>query len=266
MSFQEQNLNGVVYMTTSTIGAAHCFTTRWGGVSRGIYESLNLAENREDDEDAVRENYERICSAIHVDMHSLVFSNQVHGDTIRHVTGGDIHTLFTPVPYEADSLITDETDLPLIIFTADCVPILLWDGVRGAVAAVHAGWRGTALDIAGKTVLRMEDEFGCRPENLRAAIGPCISACCFETDEDVPEAMRKELGVVADRFIGHRPGGKFTVDLKAVNAFLLRRAGLDGDRIDVSSECTACKCDKYWSHRKSNGLRGSQAAIIMLKG
>ncbi|MBR2832800.1 MAG: peptidoglycan editing factor PgeF [Oscillospiraceae bacterium] len=266
MSFQEQNLNGVVYMTTGTIGAAHCFTTRWGGVSEGIFESLNLAENREDDPYRVRENFDRICSAICVEPERLVFSNQVHGDTIRRATEEDIHTLFTPVPYEADALFTDEKELPLIIFTADCVPILLWDGVRGAVAAVHAGWRGTAMDIAGKTVLRMEDELGCRPENLRAAIGPCISACCFETDSDVPEAMRKELGVVADRFITNLPGGKFSVDLKGINAFLLRRAGLDGDRIDISSECTSCKCDKYWSHRKANGQRGSQAAIIMLKG
>jgi copper oxidase (laccase) domain-containing protein len=96
MSFQEQNLNGVVYMTTGAIGAAHAFTTRWGGVSEGIFESLNLAENREDNEAHVRENFARICSAIRVDPECLVFSNQVHGDIIRRVTREDIHTLFSP--------------------------------------------------------------------------------------------------------------------------------------------------------------------------
>ena len=133
-----------------------------------------------------------------------------------------------------------------------------------AAAAVHAGWRGTALGIAERAVEKMRDLYGCDPGNIRAAIGPCISKCCFETDEDVPNAMTAALGAGALKFIEMREGAKFRVDLKGLNALRLERAGLDPERIAVSPECTACRSDKYWSHRVTGGERGSQAAVIQL--
>ena len=152
--------------------------------------------------------------------------------------------------------------MALVIFTADCTPILFHDPVTGAVGAAHAGWKGTALGIAAKTVEAMVREFGCDPKNIRAAIGPNISACCFETDRDVPDAMIAALGEDAKPFI--RPkGNKYYVNLKEINALWLRRSGVT--EIEISDACTACQCDRFWSHRVTRGQRGSQGAIIVCK-
>ena len=151
----------------------------------------------------------------------------------------------------------------LVIFGADCLPILLYDPVRRVAAACHAGWRGTALGIAQRAVEKM-GFYGSRPEDIRAAIGPGIAKCCFETHEDVPNAMTKALGVCAIPYIEPIEGGKFKVDLKGLNAMRLKRAGLLEEHIDISPDCTACHPEKYWSHRATQGRRGSQAAVIQL--
>lgn len=265
MAFKENKKDGLVWMTADSISVPHGFTTRYGGVSDGIYESLNLGEHRGDDPARVRENYRRICNALSMPLAQVVFSRQIHETTVRYVTEADRHTLFEPVPYDADGLITDRPDVPLIIFTADCVPILLHDPVRRAVGAIHAGWRGTVADIAGEGVRQMVTQLGCRAADIHAAIGPCISVCCFETGPEVPAAVRELLGPAAERWIMPR-GEKAMVDLKGVNSALLIRAGILPEHIDVSPECTMCRSDKYWSHRATDGNRGSQATLIMLKG
>lgn len=266
MNFIENKKDSLVYMTAPNIAETHAFTTRFGGVSEGIFSSLNLAENRGDENDRVRKNFETICSELGICVDDLVFSRQVHKADVRHVSAKDRHTLFTPIPYEADGLITTEKDVPLVIFTADCVPILLSDPVRGAIGAVHAGWRGTALDIVGETTRKMITELGCKARNIQAAIGPSISQCCFETGSDVPQALSEVLGMASGAYIAPRSGGKFMVDLKGCNKRLLLLAGLPEENIFVSDECTSCSSDKYWSHRKTNGQRGSQASIIVMKG
>jgi YfiH family protein len=264
MPFIEKVSGGLVYMTAPHITAAHAFTTRHGGVSGGIYDALNLKPGIGDTAENVRRNYALLGSALGFNPDRLVFSSQVHGTTVRLVTQADLHSPFDAVP-EADGLITADPGVPLFVFIADCVPILLHDPVRGAVGAVHAGWRGTVADIAGTAVRQMTDALGCRPADIRAAIGPCISSCCYETGDDVVSAVRRQLGSAAAGFIT-KPGDKCHVDLKGVNAWLLRRAGLTPDNIMISDECTACQSSKYWSHRVTGGKRGSQAAVIFLKG
>lgn len=264
VSFLDNNAGGLVYMTAGNIDAVHAFTTRHGGVSGGIYASLNLSIDRGDNPDHVRRNYELLGAALGFDADRIVLSRQVHGDTVRHVTAADLQSPFDPVP-EGDGLITLDRNVPLFIFTADCVPILLHDPVRGAVGAVHAGWRGTVSDIAGAAVRRMTDQLGCRPADIRAAIGPSISLCCYETGSDVADAVESLLGCSAGRFV-LKSGDRYRVDLKGVNGFLLTRAGLYEENIIVSDDCTSCLSRTYWSHRATGGRRGSQAAVIMLKG
>ena len=130
--------------------------------------------------------------------------------------------------------------------------------------AVHAGWRGTSLGIVTRTVERMVECFACRREDILAAIGPGISKCCFETHEDVPNAMTEALGASALQFIEILPTGKFHLDLKGLNAKRLEGAGVLAEHIAVSPDCTACMPEKYWSHRVTQGQRGSQAAMIAL--
>lgn len=254
--------NGVVYMTAPNISVTHAFTTRQGGVSEGIFSSLNLGEHRGDSEENVRENYRRLSEAL--GLSTVVFPRQVHGTTVRAVTARDGHELFSEIPYEADGLVTAEKGVALVVFTADCIPILLHDPVRGAVGAVHAGWRGTARDIAGEGVRKMAECFGCDPKNIRAAIGPGIGKCCFETGPEVPEAVLAALPDGGSFVLPGNREGKYTVDLRGVNRALLIRAGVRPENIAVSNECTMCKREKYWSHRFTNGLRGSQASVIAL--
>lgn len=274
MPFSENKIGEFLFMTSSNIGVTHAFTTRVGGVSGGIYASLNLGQNLGDDPACVRRNYEILGSALGFDPAGLVFTRQVHSSVVRIVTKADGRQPFEPVPYEADGLITAEKDVPLIIFAADCVPILLYDPAlssnSGVIGAVHAGWRGTVRDIVGNAVRQMARSFQSNPSDIRAAIGPCISACCYETGADVKNAVYQILGGEASRFIVPREvvsnGSKYMADLKGINRLLLIRAGVKPENIDISPDCTSCSNDKYWSHRVTNGKRGSQASIIMMKG
>lgn len=251
------------YLTGEGIAVPHGFTTRYGGVSRGYLDSLNIGIHRGDEPENVLENYKILGKTLGFEVENLVLSHQTHTDTVLRV--GKEHRgagLFAPELPPCDALITNEPGLALVIFTADCTPILLHDPVTGAVGAVHAGWRGTAAEIAGKTVAAMVRAFGCEAKNIRAAIGPNIGACCFQTDGDVPDAMAQAFGKEAETWI--RPqGDKYYVNLKALNALALRRAGVT--QIDISEDCTVCQSHRFWSHRVTGGLRGSQGAVIVCK-
>jgi YfiH family protein len=265
MSFTLNKSGSLEYMTADNISVRHAFTTRRGGESQGIYSSLNLLIRSEDDREALQLNYKKVCEELGTCPERLVFSKQVHKDCVRLATKADCRgELFNETPYEADALITAERDLPLVIFIADCIPILLHDPLTPAIGAVHAGWRGTAQDIAGKAVSAMCREFGSKPENIKAAVGQGISFCCFETGKEVPEALRALLGSEAEEFIKENDGGKAMVDLKGVNRLLLLRRGLLPENIEVSTECTSCSSDKYWSHRVTKGLRGVNGAFIII--
>lgn len=252
--------NDLLYSYTPAIAAPHGFTTRLGGVSTGFSASLNLAFGRGDSMENVEENLRRLGVAIGFDPARLVLTRQTHSDIVRVVTGADCRGLCHRDYPECDGLVTAEPGLALLVFTADCTPVLLYDPVTGAVGACHAGWRGTARDIAGKTARAMATSFGCDPKNIRAAVGPNIGFCHFETGTDVPEAMIAAYGKAAEAYI--RPAGeKYHVDLKAMNRLSLNRAGVE--QVDVSEECTMCRPDLFFSHRTTGGDRGSQGAVIV---
>ena len=260
MSVRTVKQGDLEYLSADNIGVKHCFTTRLGGVSPGILDSLNLGANRGDDFENVVENYRRLGQALAFDPACLVLTRQTHSDIVRAVDARDAQGLDHRIYPECDALVTNTPGVGLMIFTADCTPILLHDPVTGAVGAAHAGWRGTAAKIAAKTVEAMTRHYGCRPENIRAAIGPNIAQCCFQTDGEVPAAMQAAFGADAGRFI-RQDGSKYYVNLKALNALSLQQAGVDS--IEISDDCTACMPQRYWSHRYTGGQRGSQGALIL---
>jgi YfiH family protein len=264
MAFIENNENGLVYMSSTLIGARHAFTTRFGGVSTGIFSSLNLGSNRGDDPEAVRENYRRVCALMGAGVDEAAVTRQVHGAVVRTVSAADRHVCLSAVPYEADGLVTAEKNLPLLCFTADCVPALLCDAEAGVIAAVHCGWRGSVGDILKNAVEAM-CALGAKPASICAALGPAIGKCCFETDDDVPQAVEAYLGGDAEGLFVRRADGKTLVDLRGANKRRLVQLGLREEHVDVSEECTFCSHDKYWSHRYTRGRRGSQAAAIVLR-
>ena len=229
----------------------HLFTTRAGGVSSGSWASLNLRRSCGDAPENVRENFRRVKERIGCD--KLVFLSQQHTDRILHVDGRDaLQDVYDPL-VEADGLITHTPELGLMVFSADCVPILL-EG-DGVVAAVHAGWRGTVKGIVSKAV----KEMGCSPETVRAWIGPAIGVCCYQVGDEVRSAMRSLLGREAEDYLQED-----RVDLKGFNRRLLERSGVQN--IEVSPICTMCSHEEYWSHRYTRGERGVQGAVIVLNG
>ncbi len=262
MSLTTKKIGTLEYLTADGLAVPHCFTTRLGGVSTGYLNSLNIGMHRGDAPENVAKNHEILADALGYDVKKTVLSHQVHSDVVRVVTEKDCLGFDHHQQPECDGIITNTPGLALVVFTADCTPILLHDPVTGAVGAVHAGWRGTAMDIAGKAVGAMVSAFGCSPENIRAAIGPNISFCCFETDVEVPNAMTETFGLDIQEFI--RPvGEKYYVNLKEINRHALSRAGVA--HIEISDACTVCENQRFWSHRITQGLRGSQGAIIVCK-
>lgn len=265
MNFAEHEKNGAVWLTAPVITARHAFTTRLGGVSAGPFAAMNLAFGRGDPAENVLQNYRLLGAALGLDPFSAAFTKQVHGAHVRVVTDADRAGPGDPAPEAADGLVTAVPGLPLFVFTADCVPVLLHDPVHGVAAAVHCGWRSSVADILGAAVSEMR-ALGAEPGHLCAAVGPAIGPCCFETGPEVPEAVRAWLGAEGEAFItpGRLPD-KSMIDLPGANRRRLLQLGLFAEHIAVSGVCTRCCPEKFWSHRGARGgPRGSQAAVIVL--
>lgn len=267
MPFQTHRDQELIWLTSELLsqpGVVHGFSTRRGGVSAPPWDSLNLGPTRGDGIECLQENYRRFCGAIGADHRRVVLSRQVHEENIRLVTEEDAGKgLWRDRDYTSvDAFISNTPGVALTVFSADCGIILLYDPVQRAIGAVHAGWRGVAAGLVRKTALEMVRRFGTDPAQLRCAIGPAIGQCCFETDDDVPAALRAALGDTVDDYMERR-GGKWHIDLKGINAYWLRSIGVQ--HIDICDHCTACRTDLYWSHRKMGEERGVQAAMIALQ-
>lgn len=270
-SLQIHNRDQLMWLTFPHFDATgktkHCFTTKHGGVSEGIYQSLNLGFTRGDKEECVRENYRIICKAIQVDEKNLVFSHQVHKDHIYHVTSKDVGKgyLFDSDIKEIDGLVTNQKGIPLITFYADCVPLFFLDPVKEVVALAHAGWRGTVQKIGKKMVKVMEESYGCQIKDILIGIGPSIGSCCFEVGEEVVEEFTKAFPDEEKYIIMPRQNGKFMIDLWSANKLALIKEGILEDNILITDLCTKCNTEHFYSHRGHEGKRGSLAAIVQLK-
>ncbi|MDR0671169.1 MAG: peptidoglycan editing factor PgeF [Oscillospiraceae bacterium] len=261
------HLHGTLkYSTASHFGGArHAFSTRQGGVSLPPFDTLNLGRAGEDPRENVLQNFERLCGALDIDTRRLVFARQVHGDTVRRVTAKEAgEGLYRPATADCDALVTNDPGVCLTVFSADCVPILLYDPEKRAVGAVHAGWRGTALGITRKAVETLGDRYGCRPARLRAAVGPCIGPCCFETRADVAKALAGALGEAVAPYIRYDGGDRFHIDLREINIFWLAQAGVPRAQIELSEACTRCRMEDFFSHRRDGARHGGMAALIQL--
>lgn len=263
----------------------HCFTTRIGGVSEGIFSSMNLSFTRGDDPEAVKENFKRLSEALSVEYEKFVFTDQTHTVNVRRVTAADAGKgLIRERDYkDVDGLITEEPGLVLSTFFADCVPLYFVDPVHPAIGMSHSGWRGTVCRMGKVTIEEMQKEFGSRPEDLICAIGPSICQDCYEVSEDVAEAFRaaflghedeilaeQETGAKkADRDTGENTvadaGRKYRLDLWKANEIVLLEAGVKKEHLAVTDICTCCNPKLLFSHRASQGKRGNLGGFLCLK-
>lgn len=256
----------LVYYTFPALdraGVRHAFSSRLGGVSKGVFESMDLSFGRGDDPNDVRENFRRFCGAIGASAEDIVLSRQEHHTNIRNVTAADRGKGITRErDYDdTDGLLTDEPGVVLCTLYADCVPLLFADPVRGVVGASHSGWKGTVAAIGAVTVERMVSDYGCRREDIVAGIGPSIGPCCFEVDTPVYEQFAA-MPVFDEQCVRRMPQNKFVIDMWEINRRILRSVGVRDDHISVTDLCTRCHPDLFWSHRATGGVRGSLAAII----
>jgi YfiH family protein len=246
----------------------HLFSTRKGGVSSGIFESMNLGFNRGDSDENVLRNHELLCEAIGVKTENLVLSTQVHKDEILIVDESHRGTGLKEKPFTRgiDGLITNKKGVALETFYADCVPLYFLDPVKKVIALAHAGWRGTVNKIGFKIVDQMVKAFDCDPKDILAAIGPSIGPCCFEVSEDVKLEFDKVFNHdIIEKIVKKKGNGKYFIDLWTANEFVLLESGIVEKNITKTDLCTMCHKEILFSHRGSHGERGSLVAIMALK-
>ena len=246
-------------------GFANAFSTRGGGVSPFPESSLNLAGFNEDAAENIYENRHRFISLLGGEW-SLAACWQVHGCEVRVVRGAEETRAGGVGEQErCDALTTDVRGLLVGVKTADCVPVLLGDPRTGACAAVHAGWRGTLAEVATRALDTMRREYGTRPEDVRACIGPAAGGCCYEVGPEVVAAFREKFPRADDWFAPTREGHALA-DLQRANRELLAAAGVAPDRVHTLPLCTMCRTDLFFSYRREKKLHGRTGRLLSVIG
>ena len=241
----------------------HGFFTRLGGVSTGDFASLNFRFTG-DDHDKVMRNYAIAAHVLGYGENDIVRTNQQHTDCIEVVTGNPGEFCFAKEGAPVDALMTDVRGVVLTGFYADCQLLMLYDHKAKAIAVAHAGWRGVKNEIARKTIEKMSEVYGTRPRDLECVVGPSICRSCFETDDDVYQALCETYGEKISDFV-YRQDEKWHIDLKNITYSSLISAGVPAYNIDISSICPCCgDRSLWWSHRRQGNARGVHAGMIVL--
>ena len=237
----------------------HGFTTRRGGVSKGEYASLSMSPWRGDEIENVHENEKILCESLSLDLKLLTATKQEHTDNVEVIDENRIgYGIKIPWNKGVDACITTLKNVPLLCYSADCVPILIYASDIEAIAAVHAGWRGTQGEIVRKTTEKIIG-MGAKPENVFVAIGPCIHKCCYEVSDDV--ALK-----FGNKYYESCENGKYMLDLASVNCDLVKMCNVPSENISISLMCTKCNNDLFFSHRGQNGKSGTLAGVICMRG
>lgn len=239
-------------------------------VSSGV-KSIGFTENIPDE--IIRNKRQDLAKAVGFDYRRWVTAHQVHSAHVAVVKEADAGKgamdKESRLP-DTDALVTNQPDVCLMVLSADCVPVLLYDPECQVIAAIHAGWKGTAAKIVAEAVRTMQQEFGCSSQNILAGIGPSIGKCCFEVGEDVAEIFRhlypQSREFVTEGKAGGKAGGKYQVDLWAVNRQELIEAGLKPENIEIAGLCSMCHPDHFFSYRRDGKLAGRFGAGIVLRG
>lgn len=244
----------------------HGFTTRAGGVSVGEWSSLNLSFSRGDDAAAVRENFRRVAEAFGVTEEQIVCSMQTHTTNVRRVFAGDGGAgVARPLPWtDVDGLITDEPNVLLATFYADCVPLYFVDPVHRAIGLSHSGWRGTIARMGGVTLRAMADAFGTSAQDVLCAIGPSICQSCYEVSGDVAGQFAAAFPEAGNELLYPTTEDKYQLNLWEANRLVLREAGVLPEHIQITDLCTSCNHHNLFSHRYTGGRRGNLGAFMML--
>jgi polyphenol oxidase len=265
--FTIEKKNSISYMQADIFRECdfltHAFCTRQGGASEDDYKSLNMSFSEGDEDSKVLQNWGRLAAAFDIPLEQFLVVNQVHGDAIYLIKPyGSYFTSRAELDY--DAIITDRTELAICIKTADCVPILIVDKIKKVIAVVHAGWRGSALNITAKVIQLMMDHYHSCPQDILAAIGPSIGKCCYQVDLATAKAFASHKNKEAFLFPDAN-GKKWMLDLPEVNRQQILECGVPEKNIEQSCYCTRCNQDIFFSHRGAGGITGRQINFMMIK-
>ena len=266
-----KNKDSVPYLTYNSLSEIsfinHAFSTRLGGVSTGEFTSMNMAFNRGDKPENVTENYRRLCNSAGFEFDSLTASAQDHHTVVRAVTSADKGVgIYKPRDMESvDALITNEKGVTIVTYYADCTPLFFVDTKTKAIGLAHAGWRGTVGRIGEKVVEKMTEIYGTNPADIVSAIGPAISVCCYGVDKPCADNFLSLDGLDSGKFVFPKENGKYMIDLLETNRQILVSAGGKSENITISDICTNCNSELLWSHRATNGHRGTMSAFMCIK-
>lgn len=265
----ERNVNGVWSGTfehlSNILSIKHAISTRLGGISQSPFYSLNLGLHTGDEVAKVNENRRLFCQSAVVDYENIVTAQQTHGDNIAIVSkkdsGKGAKSYATSIP-NTDALITNITNLPLMLFYADCVPVLIADPVHKVIGISHAGWKGTVAKIGQKTIFKMRDEYNTNPADCLIGIGPSIGPCCYEVDSPVIAKVKESFNEWDRLLIPHQEN--WHLDLWEANKLQLLEIGVRSENIVISRICTSCNNELFFSYRAEHGKTGRIGALISL--
>lgn len=261
------------------------YSTKHGGVSTGVYATMNLSFSLGDDPAVLQENYRLWCKGLGVDPKNIVMTWQTHTTNVICVDAQNRgEGLERERVHDVDGMITNCKGVALVTSHADCVPLYFYDPEHEAIGMSHAGWRGTVGGMAEVTIRKMEDAFGTDPAALYTRIGPCISKRYFECDRDVVDAVMKmpiwqsplleeplrpvpgyDKGLPETICTYDERAGKYHVSLSRLNRLVMLAAGVPAEQIEMADTCTYEHDEMYFSHRRQGLARGGQAALLMMK-
>ncbi len=260
MKFERVDMGGLVFYRpkwASQYDQLACvYTTRIGGFSTGPHRHLNLGYGVGDEEETVRRNRKTVEETLGFPVSQWRRVTQVHGSRV-------VEAETSGKGVKADGLVADRRNLLLLVLLADCVGVVIYDPCGEAVGVVHAGWRGSIAGISARLMEKMSWEKDAKPQNCWAAIGPSIGRCCYEVDQPVLEPLFRRWEFAAE-VTEDLQEGKAHLDLKMLNYHILRMAGLRADRISVSSACTSCQQEEFYSYRRDGAQTGRMAAMVGL--
>ena len=234
----------------------HIFTTRHGGVSNAPYNTHNLAFHVGDDPDTVNTNHLRLAQELDYDVNHLIHMRQIHSDKI--IVINDSHRFDNPP--ECDAVITNRQNSPLMVMTADCTPVLLFDLKKKVIAAVHAGRSGAVQAIVSKTIAAMQSEFGSESADIIAVLGPSIHNCCYEIGKTVAsDAQKKGFGYAVS--VREK---RYYLDVNTILRQQLKASGISEVHTQELHLCTSCEKDTFFSYRAEKQVTGRMAAVILL--
>ncbi|MDA3946400.1 MAG: peptidoglycan editing factor PgeF [Helicobacteraceae bacterium] len=236
----------------------HTFTTRHGGVSTAPFDSNNLAFHVGDDADVVRQNHALLAKQLDYDLERLVHMRQIHSDIVV-IVDPEVHNFDNPP--ECDALVTDKPGIPLMVMTADCTPVLLFDPIQNVIAVAHAGRAGAVKGIVPKTIEKMCSDFGSSIEDINVVLGPSIHGCCYEVGKQIAQAVFEDgfgFAVIARE-------GSYYLEVNAIIKKQLEDLGIKKEKLEDINICNACENQDFFSYRADKQKTGRIAGVLMLK-